>query len=323
MAALSTILQNKSRNIDFQETNIEKGEIFYFNPGTISSGTSNLLSWTAPTNGVAIVEIWGAGGSGSRMCCCGSGIPGNPGAYSRRQLTIVEGNTVTGNMGLSCGNNAELSYRGRSTPTCICFIAASATGTMCADGGIAGTSFCGGSGNPHYCCFAANSFCGSQTGFAAGCGIICNYRTAADVALSSGGEINCSGGFSCTTFRHCNSCCACSQDQHVKTSPGVFAEKGGVITFTSEATTGYSNASGANYHPFISALNALSRQPSMGQPASWCWSGARACACYESHGCFPYLPHGVPGVGPMACNEVRDDGLRGGHGAVRIKFIGS
>lgn len=280
------------------------------------------MSWSAPSNGIAIVEIWGASGSGGRMCCCGAGIPGNPGAYSRKQLVVSQGNTITGNMGISCGQT-QLQCRGRSTPTCICFITSSLNGNMCADGGIGGIAFCGGGGNPHFCCFTSNSFCFDQTGFGAGCGLICNYRNSSDIAISSGGDVNCPGGFSCTSFYHCNSCCNCSMYQHVKTSPGIFAENGGVITFTYDSGSDYSNPAGSNYHPFISALNALSRQPSMGQPASWCWTGARACSCYESHGCFPYLPHGIPGVSAMACDNVRDDGIRGGHGAIRIKFIGS
>lgn len=322
MASLSTILQNKSRDIEFQETNIEKGEIYYFNPGTVASSISPTFSWTAPSNGVVVVEIWGAGGSGGRMCCCGAGIPGNPGAYARKQIVVTSADTITGTLGRSCGNN-QLTCRGRSENTCICYVTTSLNGTVCAQGGIGGTAFCGGNGNPHYCCFTANSFCGNQTGFSAGCGIVCNYRTAADIATASGGDVNCSGGFSCTSFYHCNSCCNCSQYQHVKTSPGVFSTDGGVITFRYDADSGYSNPSGSNYHPFINALNALSRQPSMGQPASFCWAGAKACACYEHHGCFPYLPHGVPGTSSMPCDNVRDDGLRGGHGAVRIKFIGS
>jgi hypothetical protein len=28
--------------------------------------------------------MWGAAGSGAEMCCCGGGIPGNPGGYARK-----------------------------------------------------------------------------------------------------------------------------------------------------------------------------------------------------------------------------------------------
>jgi hypothetical protein len=321
MASLSNILRDKSRNIEFQEENIEKGEIFYFNPGTVTSSGGNTLNWVAPGNGVAIVEIWGASGAGGLICCCGTGVPGNPGAYSRKQIAVAQGNTITGTIGRSCGQVNIVCYRGKSEPTCICYITSTLNGTMCADGGIGGRAYPGTSGNSHYCCFVANEFC--NTLLNTGCGIVCNRTSDTDIALATGGDINCSGGFSCTTFYHCNSCCQCSTYQHVKTSPGVFANNGGTITFTYDAESDYASRAGSNYHPFIAALNALSRQPSVGQPASWCWSGARACSCYENHGCFPYLPHGIPGVSAHPSDNVRDPGLRGGHGAVRIKFIGS
>lgn len=322
MATLSSILQAKSQDITFQETNVEKGEIFIFNPGITGNTTGNTFTWTAPRNGIAVIEIWGASGSGGRMCCCGAGIPGNPGAYSRKQITISSGNTISGTVGRSCGNYDVLCCRGKSEPTCICYIAAS-TGTMCADGGIGGMAYCNGSGTSFFCCYVAAGFCNNQTGFGAGCGIVCNRRSDADIPLATGGDVNCSGGFSCTTFYHCNSCCSCSTYHHVKTSPGIFSEKGGNITYTIEGDSGYSSAPGANLHPFISALNALSRQPNIGQPPSFCWAGSRACSCYDIvFGCAPILPYGIPGPSANTCGGVRDPGMRGGHGAVRIKFIG-
>ena len=33
--------------------------------------------------GEATIEMWGAGGSGARMCCCGGGIPGNAAGYPK------------------------------------------------------------------------------------------------------------------------------------------------------------------------------------------------------------------------------------------------
>jgi hypothetical protein len=35
------------------------------------------------------------------------------------------------------------------------------------------------------------------------------------------------------------------------------------------------------------------------------------------------LPAGVPAPGSTPCSSVRDHGLRGGHGAVKIRFISS
>lgn len=325
MASLSSILQAKSANIAFTETNIEKGQIFYYNPGVVSSTQATdcrkAVNWTAPADGVAIVEIWGASGSGAKECCCGAGIPGNPGAYSRKTLSVSQNDTITGILGVSCGQIDITGHRGRSEPTCVCYVTSSATGTLCADGGLGGYAYNGSSGNSHYCCFVANSFCNTQYG-STGCGIICNRKTDADIALAVGGDVNCSGGVSCTTFYHCNSCCHCSQQHHVKTSPYIFAKDGGMITFLAEISTVSSNPAGAMYHPFISALNALSRSPGQGQPAAFCWAGARACSCYDMYGCMPLLPHGIPGPSGTPCNNVRDPGIRGGHGAVKIKFIG-
>jgi len=325
MASLSTILQTKGQDISFTETNIEKGEIYYFNPGTVTSSAGETMSWTAPADGTASIEIWGASGSGGKMCCCGAGVPGNPGAYSKKSVRFLAGDTITATIGRSCPQTDVVSCRGRSEPTCLCWVSAalSSDGTMCADGGIGGMAYCGGSGNSHYCCFVINSYCTTQIG-STGCGLVCNRKTDADIALSSGGDLNCPGGFSCVHYRHCNSCCTCSQYHHVKTSPGVFAIDGAVITFSGEAQGDTQQGHGGSYFlPFMSALNAASRSPSYGQHPTFCWAGARICSCYERHGCFPYLPHGVPGVSGTPCSSIRDPGMKGGHGAVRIRFIGS
>lgn len=320
MPSLSSILQQKSQTIAFAESNLERGRVYYFNPGITSSATGTTLCWIAPAAGEVVVEVWGASGSGGKECCCGAGIPGNPGAYSKKTFNIASGAAITGTLGRSCGNLDQVTYRGRSEATCICYIGTSTSGTICAQGGRGGVIYNGSSGNSSYCCFIANGFPGTPRG-SAGCGIICNF-VAGENATASGGDINCSGGWSCAAFLHCNSCCQCSQYQHVAVSPGIFSQQGSVLTFPLEATTNYSQASGQGYHQLISTLNALSRTPNQGQPASYCWSGAQACGCYETHGCFPYLPHGVPGTSGVPCDNVRDPGLRGGHGAVRIKFIG-
>jgi len=47
------------------------------------------------------------------------------------------------------------------------------------------------------------------------------------------------------------------------------------------------------------------------------------CGCYEMNGCLPTVPYGYPGGPGQFVGDVRDGGTRGGHGAVRIKFIGS
>jgi hypothetical protein len=37
-------------------------------------------------------------------------------------------------------------------------------------------------------------------------------------------------------------------------------------------------------------------------------------------GCHPFLPYGVPGGAAFPCGHVRDHGMRGGMGMVRIKY---
>jgi hypothetical protein len=73
----------------------------------------------------------------------------------------------------------------------------------------------------------------------------------------------------------------------------------------------------------MSAISSLSPSPTGGQPWASTWAGAILCGCYDSAGCFGVLPVGVPGLSGFPCTSVRDNGLRGGPGAVRIQFIGS
>jgi hypothetical protein len=55
--------------------------------------------------------------------------------------------------------------------------------------------------------------------------------------------------------------------------------------------------------------------------ASYCWIGGRVCGCYEATGCVPFMPYGWGAPGIAVCDSVRDNGYRGGMGAVRIRFI--
>jgi hypothetical protein len=80
---------------------------------------------------------------------------------------------------------------------------------------------------------------------------------------------------------------------------------------------------GVDYFSFMSAINSLSNSPSQGHQWHSCWASASSCGCYDSAGCFGVLPMGIPGLSGFPCSSVRDNGLRGGPGAVRIQFIGS
>ena len=76
MASLKGLLTNRNP-AEMVEENLETGYIYVWSPGTNYTNFCNGVCWTAPAAGKAHIEIWGAGGSGARMCCCGDGLPGN------------------------------------------------------------------------------------------------------------------------------------------------------------------------------------------------------------------------------------------------------
>ena len=76
MASLKGLLTNRNP-AEMIEENLETGYIYVWSPGTNYTNFCNGVCWKAPAAGTAHIEIWGAGGSGARMCCCGDGLPGN------------------------------------------------------------------------------------------------------------------------------------------------------------------------------------------------------------------------------------------------------
>lgn len=326
MASLSNILKVKGRQLVAERgTGIEKGKIFVYSAGNQNFLDAANFCWEAPDEGIAVVEIWGAAGSGARMCCCGAGLPGNPGAYSKKTIPVESGSFVCGTTGISCNDEGSdsLCFRGCSEPTEICWVSTNDDGCMCAMGGRGGYSTCTTTTEGPYCCFVSLNY--SHTPFEnQRCGMICNYIEAEDfLANAYGGDINCNGGFSCVSFFCACSNRPCAYQYHVATSPGIFSLDGAVLTYNGEENTGYTNWSGQGPHQLTFALNAASRRPNQGMMFSACWASTRACGCYEAHGRVPYVPYGVPGTPASPCDGVRDSGTRGGFGLVRIKFIGS
>ena len=84
MASLTTLLKDKYSFFVGNEQNLERGEIYSYYPGNHYTNFRCHVCWKPPAAGCARIEIWGAGGSGAEMCCCGGGTPGNPGAYSTK-----------------------------------------------------------------------------------------------------------------------------------------------------------------------------------------------------------------------------------------------
>jgi hypothetical protein len=326
MSTLKALVEKKLDQIDWDLNNLEKGQIYSFSPATEYTKFLTGFCWIACSTGKVILDVWGAGGSGARMCCCGGGLPGNPGAWSRKCICVVAGCFICGDIGTSCNNASALCFRGCSEATQVCWFGvnrnggAAVNGCICAEGGRGGTTFCNPSGTL-ICCFIASNFCATLTG--AGCGIVCNYGsgTAQCCAASYGGDINKYGGFSCTTMDTCYSNCPCSTKYHLAIPPGMFACDGGVVTYMTEGDNGFSEWSGMGVFQSIHTINVASRSPARGIMWQQCWNSTRSCGCYDTQGCFPLMPPAFGGVPAQPCGDVRDNGTKGGQGLVRITFI--
>jgi hypothetical protein len=329
MATLKQLVERKLDQIEWDEKNIDKGRVWAYSPGTEYTNYVNGFCWIACGTGKVILDVWGAGGSGAKMCCCGMGLPGNPGAWSRKCICVNAGDRITGHIGKSCNNADTLCFRGCSEATCVCWLGrnprtgSAIDGCICAEGGRGGTTWCTPGGVP-WRCFACNGYCATNYSNEC-CGLICNYGTATGIAgcaTSYGGDINKNGGFSCTTMWTGYGNCPCSTHYHIAVPPGMFACEGAVVSFGTEADNGFSEWSGMGFHQFSQAINALSRQPSRGIPWTACYSQhTRACGCYDVQGCMPFFPPGVGGMAATPCGDVRSTAWRGGLGLVRINFI--
>jgi len=113
---LTQLLGN--RELAFED-NLEKGRIWVYSDGNMYSSFCNGFCWTARACGKAVIEIWGAAGSGAEMCCCGAGLPGNAPGYVKKCICVTPGNYVCGYVGRSCNNADDLCFRGCSESTCV------------------------------------------------------------------------------------------------------------------------------------------------------------------------------------------------------------
>jgi len=330
MATLSSIILAKNPTFVNQENNLEKGRLFYFSP-VQQHNQCTKFTWKSPGAGTARIEIWGAGGSGGKMCCCGGGVPGNPGAYVVKTFITDAASKVCGCIGISCGNADALCYRGRSTGTCVCWFGTAADsalcGCLCAEGGEGGTTWCAPSSS-NFCCFVADAkFCTTAmtnpagVAWGTGCGLACNTRNttaALTIANAYGGDLNCPGGISCTSWYNCDSANHCYAQYHIRTPAGVHSTCGATVTYSGDNDSAIAVGGTAQYHSSHKmALEAASRSPEAGHTMGLCYF-SRLCGCYEVSGCQATLPHGHGGAPPQTCSGVRDQGQRGGMGAIRI-----
>jgi hypothetical protein len=322
MPSLKSLLGTKNREI--VEYNLEKGKIWTYGTSGMYNTTCNCGCWCAPGSGSVTLEVWGAGGSGARMCCCGMGVPGNSGAYSKKQFNVTQGIITCGTAGRSCGNSDSLCFRGCSESTQVCWRSSDsgANGCICSQGGRGGITFCTTGASP-YCCFAANGFCATKLDNE-NCGLICNKCSGSFEAEAYGGDLNKPGTVSCSLFAECYANnTACGYTYHIAMPPGVLSKESSMITFSPEVDSVNHNWSGAGIHQFQAALNAASRNPTNGGFHHSCWMGHRACGCYEMQGCQYHVPVGTGGPPPNQCPGVRDGAWRGGPGGFRIKYIES
>ena len=332
MASLQAIIKSKNSAVEVAETNLERGEIYFFTPGGQRSSDhvqSKNVVWTAPQNGTAVIEVWGASGSVGKMCCCGWAMPGNPGAYAKKTIEVGTNDTVCMILGDSCAND-QLCHKGISEATCVCWTTQSATGAIVAGGGRGGPHICV-SGGSSYCCGIAYGFPGqtfsniggSYSGGSAGCGLLCNYF-AGEIAQATGGDINKDGGFSCVLISHCNPCCQCHFVSAVRVAPGLVSQEGATMLLTHNCGPSVAQVSGAGAESLYMGLSGLSRTPTQGNAFTTCWTSGKPCSCYETWTRYQYnYPHGVPAPTEFPCSSVRNWGHRGGPGAVRIQFIGT
>jgi len=301
------------------ETNLERGRIWTFTPGHMTANTTwpGAFCWISPGSGTVNLEVWGASGSSGSACCCGYGLPGNPGAYSSRSFTVVSGCFVCGNLGLACRNIST--FRGCSDPTQICWLGSGTNGCICAQGGASGRAFCI-NGGSMVTCFVANGACNTVVG--TGCGFVCNHCSSGWIAQAFGGTVNCFGPVSSVYFGNCNPCCICCNTHYVKTSAGVLSCQGNTLVFGIDFNGMGLGAPGVTYQAMASALTSSSRVPTT-LPFAACWAGLSPCACYQSYACTPHFGFGIPGGPTIGFSNNQDYGMTGSNGAVRIQFIAS
>jgi hypothetical protein len=318
MASLETLL--KAKVPGGSEQNLETGRIYSFAEGNTYTKACKCWCWCPTATGVATIEVWGAGGSGAKMCCCGGGIPGNSGAYAKKEIAMTTSQYMWGCTGFACGNSDALCFRGCSEPSTVCWTSTSTNGCICAKGGKGGVSIC--STTPSmYCCFLANGFCGTNIG--PQCGMICNQCSGHHDAIAYGGDVNICGNISCMAFTGCYPSCICQTRSYVAFPPGMIATCGGVVGFANSNDTSASRWSGMGYGQTVAMLAGAGKTPGTGVPWRACYTSDTSCGCYNTNGCQSNVPYGVGGHGPFPCPGVRDHAHRGGMGAIRIKFIES
>ena len=326
MANLSDIVASRAAYVGGTETNLEDGEIYVW-VGTHDESEAFRcnICWQPGVAGTATIEIWGAGGTGSKQCCCANNVPANSGSYAKMTVEMNSSDCVCGFVGMSCRHNDGLCFEGCSQATCIRVEHLGGCTCMCAQGGQGARVHCSTS-TAIACCFGSQYglYCSYVNDY---CRLYCNccwnQWGCSNIAGSMTGVSNntCKPSrWGCVCFYHCNACCDCTHVYYVPTAPATFSTEGATIIYTGIGDTVQQVKPGSGIGNVIAGLAAASRGGMHGHTNAHCWNGNRGCACYINWQCATYLPYGMAGFGTHVCDNVRDYGHRGGPGAIRIRF---
>ena len=360
MATLSSLLSSKSLLTDgTEETNLEGGRLWGYSPQNHSEFSgggakfygcqiSNDNAWV----GEVEVEMWGAGGRGnSCSCCCASGPGGNPGSYIRFKTIMTRSGFICTTGMRACQSGAHCQCGGQGSATCAIGCAGCILNTCvytcscaCAQAGLGGRSMCISGGASMMCCLGTNGACITPNvdyegnAVSDGCGMVCNvgnannWPTVASLPVANytnGGNISsvvcCNSDINrvaCIFYGHCNQCCWNCHRQIIHTAPMRYSTCGGEM----QLNHGWSDNmtyQGSPFGQMDAAVQGMSRSPTAGLRPSFCWQGSKMCTCYEWTGCTPFWPIAQSAPSDFACSGVRTHGFTGGHGAIRIKYLGN
>jgi hypothetical protein len=110
---------------------------------------------------------------------------------------------------------------------------------------------------------------------------------------------------------------------HIAYPSGIYSNRGGWITFETGSCYGDNNWSSLiPYSQALQGMNAKSLGYNIGATMA-CWSSDAQCGCYCVTGCVPYVPYGMPGMSGIVLSGQNGRGQRGGHGALKITFVGT
>jgi hypothetical protein len=206
---------------------------------------------------------------------------------------------------------------------------------MCAQGGFGGMWMCNASGQSMFCCYFANGYCGTSYSSlpplsGPGCGFICNFGAISGspgtitAAQAFGGNVNISGGISCTDFCTCDVAGGgLSVIRFYHSYPACDTRQPGhVLVCYCETGSSYSRGEGA----FELSYSRLT----MGGGSNPMRYFFTCMGCVVDCGCYSYRENapGIVGAGYGSQASVSggvtstDCGSSGGPGLVKITWVG-